>query len=58
MVICFFKFMHFIGHISGTVCPTDINQKGSALVGYWINYVILTFELTHDLDLEFCKVKF
>ena len=34
--------------------------KGSASVGYWVNYVTLTFTfaLTHDLDLRFFKVKF
>ena len=36
----------------------DVKQKGGALVGYWVNYVILTFDLTHDFDLWFFKVKF
>ena len=27
------------------------NQKGSASVGYWVIYVILTFGLTDNLDL-------
>ena len=32
--------------------------KGSTSVGYWVNYATLTFDLTHDLDLGFFKVKF
>ena len=28
----------------------DVKQKGYASVGYWVNYVTLTFDLTHDLD--------
>ena len=36
----------------------DVEQKGDALVGYWVNYETLTFDLTHDLDLWFFKVKF
>ena len=35
-----------------------MKRKGSALVGYWVQYVTLTFELTHDLDLGCFKVKF
>ena len=38
--------------------PIDMKQKGGASVGYWVNYVTLTFDLTHDLDLGFFKVKF
>ena len=30
----------------------------STSVGYLVNYVTLTFDLTHDLDLWFFKVKF
>ena len=37
------------------VGPIDVKQKGGASVGYWVNY--LTFDLTHDLDLWFFKVK-
>ena len=37
------------------VGPIDVKQKGGALVG--VNYVTLTFDLTHDLDLWFVKVK-
>ena len=54
----FFKVKHYFGHISGMVGPIDLKQKGSALVGYWIWYVSLTFDLTHDLDLGCFKVKF
>ena len=55
--MCFFKVKHTIGHISGTVGPIDMKRKGSALVGYWLYYVTLTYDLTHDLDLIFFKVK-
>ena len=30
------------------VGPIDVKWKGSALVGYWAQYVTLTFDLTHD----------
>ena len=40
------------------VGPIDVKQKGSALVGYWVQYVTLTFDLTHDIDLGHFKVKF
>ena len=33
------------------VGPIDVKWKGSALVGYWVEYVTLTFDLPHDLDL-------
>ena len=36
----------------------DVKQKGSASVGYWVQYVTLTFDLTHGLDLGCFKVKF
>ena len=39
-------------HISGMV-GFDVKRKGSVTVGYWVNYVILTFDLTHDLDFGF-----
>ena len=38
--------------------PIDVKQKGSASVGYWVQYETLTFDLTHDLDLGCFKVKF
>ena len=40
------------------VGPIDVKRKGSASIGYWVNYVTLTFDLTHDLDFKFFKVKF
>ena len=40
------------------VGPIDVKQKGSASVGYWVQYVTLTFDVTHDLDLGCFKVKF
>ena len=40
------------------VGPIDVKRKGSALVGYWVKYVTFTFDLAHDLDLGFFKVKF
>ena len=40
------------------VGPIDVKQKGNVLVGYWVQYVTLAFDLTHDLDLRYFKVKF
>ena len=54
--MCFFKVKHYFGHISGMVGPIDVKRKGSALVCYWVQYVTLTFDLTHDLDLGCFKV--
>ena len=54
----FFKVKHYFGHISGMVGLIDVKQKGSALVEFWVQYVTLTFDLTHDLDLGCFKVKF
>ena len=56
--MCFFKVKHYFGHISGMFGPIDVKRIGSALVGYWVQYVTLTFDLTHDLDLGCFKVKF
>ena len=39
------------------VSPIDVKRKGDASVGYWVNYVTLTFDFTHDLDLWFFMVK-
>ena len=36
----------------------DVKWKGGALVGYWVNYVTFTFDLTHDLDLVVSRSKF
>ena len=54
----FFQGQHYFGHISGMVGRIDVKRKESALVGYWVHYVTLTFDLTHDLDLGCFKVKF
>ena len=54
----FFKIKHFIGHISGIVGPIDGKPNGIALVGYWVNYLTLEFDLIHDPDLGFFMVKF
>ena len=56
--MCFFKVKHYFGHILGMDRPIDVERKGSALVEYWLQYVTLTFDLTHDLDLGCFKVKF
>ena len=56
--MCFFKVKHYFGHIWGMVGPIDVKRKGSASVGYWVQYVTLTFDLTHDLDLGCFTVKF
>ena len=55
--MCFFKVKHSFGHISGMVGSINVKRKGVALVGYWVNYLTLTFDLTPDLDLSFSKVK-
>ena len=57
-LVCFFKIKHYFGHISGMVGRIDVKRKGSALVGYWIWYVTLSFDLSRDLDLGCFKVKF
>ena len=41
----FFKVKLSINHISGMVGPTDMKQKGSGSVGYWINWLTLTFDI-------------
>ena len=56
--MCFFKVKHYFGHISGMAGPIDVKRKGSASVGHWVQYVTLTFDLIHDLDLGCFKVKF
>ena len=56
--MCFFKVKISIGHILAKVSLTDVKRKGSALVGYWVKYVTLNFDLTHDPDLGFFKVRF
>ena len=37
---------------------SDWCETKSALVGYWVQYVTLTFDLTHNLDHGCFKVKF
>ena len=44
-----FAFKITVGHISGMVGPIDVKRKGGK--GYWVNYVTLTVDLTHVLDL-------
>ena len=56
--MCFFKVKHSIGHISGMVGPIDVKRIGGALVGFWVNRVTLTFDLTHDLDLVVSRSTF
>ena len=51
-------FKHSIGHILGMVHLTDMKQKGSASTGCGANYEISTFDMTHDLDLEFLRSNF
>ena len=37
----------------------DLKQKrGASVVGYWVTYVTLTFDLFHDIDLGFFEIKF
>ena len=38
--------------------PIDVKRKGNASVGYWVQYVTLTFDLTDDFDLGCFQVKF
>ena len=40
------------------VGPIVVKQKGSESVGYWVDYVTLIFDLTHDFDPGFFKVIF
>ena len=56
--MCFVKVKHYFGHISRMVGPIDVKRKRSTSVGYWVQYVTLTFHLTHDLHLGYFKVKF
>ena len=56
--MCFFKVKHSIGDISGMVGQIDVERKGGASVGYRVNYVTLTFDLTYDLNLVVSRSKF
>ena len=49
--MCFFK-------VKGMIGPIDVKRKGSASVAYCVQYAMLTFDLTHDLDLGCFNVKF
>ena len=53
----FSKVKQFIGHISRIGDPSYVKRKGWASVGYWMNYLSSTFDLTHDFDSGF-KAKF
>ena len=46
--MCFFKVKHYFGHISEMVGPIDVKRKGSALVGYWVQYVTLTLDVSRS----------
>ena len=48
----FKKVKHYFGHISAMVGPIDVKWKGSALVGYWVQYVTLTSLMTLTLDVS------
>ena len=52
-----FVFQNSISHISGIIVPIDVKLKKN---GHLLDtgYVTFNFDLTHDLDLEFFKVKF
>ena len=54
---CVFSRSNTIGRISGMFFPIDAKRKVGASVGYWVNYVTLNFDLTHELDLDSFKVK-
>ena len=32
------------------VGPIDVKRNGDASVGYWVNYMASTFDLTHGID--------
>ena len=55
---CVFSRSNTIEHISRMVGPIDVKRKGGALVWSLVNYVTLTFDLTHDLDLWFSRSNF
>ena len=53
-----FKVKHSNGHSSSMVGAIDMKRKGGASVGYWVNYVTLSFDFTHNLDFRLFKVNF
>ena len=56
--MCFFRVMHYFCHVSGMVGSIDVKRKGSALVGYWVQYVTLNFDLTLTLTLDISRSNF
>ena len=44
--------------MSGKVGPVDVKLKEGASVGFWVNYVTSTFDLTHDLGLALWRSYF
>ena len=47
------------GHISGMdVPPIDMAQNGYELMRYQVDYMILTFDHSHDFDFVFSWSKF
>ena len=60
-----FSRFHVVFFCSNTLLATSEewlvrlmwNEKEVSF-GYWVNFVTLTYELTHDLDLEFFKVRY
>ena len=55
---CVFSRSNTLRHISGMIGPINVKRKGGASVGYWANYVTLTFDLTHDIDLVVSRSNF
>ena len=42
----------------GMFGPIDLERKGNASFIYWVNYMSLTFDLTHGFDLGFPRYNF
>ena len=54
-----FKVTDLFDHVLGMNGLSDLlEMRRSLSVGYGVNYVTLTFDLAHDVDLRFFKVKF
>ena len=56
--MCFFKVKHYFGHISEMIGPIDVKRKGSASVGYWVQYVTLTLTSLMTLTLDVSRSNF
>ena len=56
--VMFFQYQTFFCTYLRNGWSDWCEKKVSTSVGYWVYYMTLTFELTHDLDLGFFKVKF